>query len=160
MDFNQIKIDIVPAQQWIDTPQKHSLYVRKSDTWKMTNIDSHINAVKNTSGPIRNIIKLMKIWRNLHKVEFPSFLIELVVLEVLDWKIIRRSIDNGFLQVLSYLQKDFCEARIVDPANSNNIVSDTISTSEKDTIRKLANASLQADCWEQIVWGLYPIIRS
>jgi len=48
-------------------------------------------------------------------------------------------------------------AKIYDLANTNNIVSDTITDNQKMQIIQMARLSYSTDCWEKIVWGLYEI---
>jgi len=150
--YQGLKLDIVPAKLMPNTIYPHSIYVSKLDTWTKTNIHKHIRIIKNS--PHRNIIKLLKIWRKLHNLDFPSFLLELTVMNVLRGKQIGR-IDKKFLSVLSYLSEEFVSDKIYDPANTNNVVSDTINDEEKNVIIQAAAASLKADYWEKIVWGLY-----
>ncbi|MCI5189116.1 MAG: nucleotidyltransferase [Candidatus Electrothrix sp. AS4_5] len=150
--YNGVKVDLVPARLRPDEIYNHSIYVRKFETWNKTNIRNHIKIIK--ASRHKYIIKLLKVWRNLHGIEFPSFLIELVVLNALKGKKIRQ-IDKRFICVLRYLQDDFANQKIVDPANDNNVVSDTISRSEKNVICRAAKSALNADYWEEVVWGLY-----
>lgn len=150
--YQGLKLDIVPAKLMPNATYPHSIYVSKLDTRTKTNIHKHIRIIKNS--PHRNIIKLLKIWRKLHNLDFPSFLLELTVMNALRGQQIGR-IDKKFLLVLSYLNEEFVSDKIYDPANTNNVVSNTISDEEKNVIIQAAAASLKADCWEKIVWGLY-----
>ena len=43
-------------------------------------------------------------------------------------------------------------ARIVDPANSANILSDLLTDAEKNTIINKAKIAIQQTNWNQIVW--------
>jgi hypothetical protein len=147
-----IKIDLVPAKRMYNMTHPHSIYVNKLDVWTKTNIHKHIALVKES--PHKNIIKLAKIWRNLHCIEFPSFLLELSVLEALKRRAIGR-IDTKFLLYLEYLSDNFIFEKISDPANTNNVISDTLSDDEKIVVIQAAKESLEANYWEKIVWGLY-----
>ena len=152
--FKGIKVDLVPAQRQPNVSYPHSIYVSKLDTWTKTNIHKHIIMIKKS--PHKNIIILLKIWCHLHKLDFPSFLLELTVLEALkrrpNW-----GIERKFITVLKYLIEQFNYAKIYDPANTNNIVSDTITDDQKLQIIQTARSSYESDCWEKIVWGLYEI---
>ncbi|MCI5120961.1 MAG: nucleotidyltransferase [Candidatus Electrothrix sp. AUS4] len=150
--YNGVKVDLVPARIMSDEIYNHSIYVRKLDSWKKTNIHNHIKVIKESRH--KCIVKLLKVWRNQHGIEFPSFLIELVVLNALKGKRIRQ-IDERLICIFRYLQEDFINQKIVDPANVNNVVSDTISRSEKSLICRAAESALNADYWEEVVWGLY-----
>lgn len=106
--------------------------------------------------PHKNIIILLKIWCHLHKLDFPSFLLELTVLEALKRKSIL-GIERKFITILKYLIEQFYYTKIYDPANTNNIVSDTITDNQKLQIIQMARLSYESDCWEKVVWGLYEI---
>jgi len=152
--FNDIKVDLIPAQRQPNGLYPHSIYVSKFDTWTKTNIHKHISIIK--TSPHKNIIILLKIWCYLHKLDFPSFLLELTVLEALKGKPFF-GIEKNFLTVLKYIIEQFSCVKIYDPANTNNIVSDTISDNQKLQIIQMARSSYESDCWEKIVWGLYEI---
>jgi len=152
--FNGIKVDLVPAQRQPTGLYPHSIYVSKLDTWTKTNIHKHIYIIKNS--PRKQIIILLKIWSHLHKLDFPSFLLELTVLEALKRKPFF-GIEKKFLAVLKYIIEQFACVKIYDPANTNNIVSDTITNNQKLQIIQMAKSSYDSDCWEKIVWGLYEI---
>lgn len=150
--YQGMKIDLVPAKKMPNATYPHSIYVSKYGTWTKTNIHKHISLIKKS--PHKNVIKLLKIWRELHRVDFPSFLLELVVLEALKGKG-GIAIDKRFLMVLKYLVEKFRYNKIYDPANTNNVVSDIISNEEKDVVIHAALASYNSRYWENIVWGLY-----
>ena len=152
--FNGIKVDLVPAQRQPNVSYPHSIYVSKFDTWTKTNIHKHISMIKKS--PHKNIIILLKIWCHLHKLDFPSFLLELTVLEALGKKPIFE-IEKKFLTVLKYIIEEFYSVKIYDPANTNNIISDTITDNQKMQVIQMARLSYATDCWEKIVWGLYEI---
>lgn len=150
--FNGINIDLVPAKKMPNATYPHSIYLNKKNTWTKTNIQKHISIVKNSFH--RNIIILLKIWRDLHGLDFPSFLLELCVIDALK-RIRVSSLEKNFLLVLEYLINDFEYARIVDPANTQNVISDTLTNTEKQKIIKKAEESNESKYWENIIWGLY-----
>jgi hypothetical protein len=53
--------------------------------------------------------------------------------------------------VLQYLRDNFSSARVVDPANTNNVISDDLTVAEKRAIRQAAEAALKAKKWNEIV---------
>ena len=86
----------------------------------------------------------MKLWRNQKGLDFPSFYLELVVIEALKgsgFVGINGDLPRNVIRVLEYLQSDFSNARIVDPANTNNIISDDLNSSEKALIMQAAKKS-------------------
>jgi len=142
-------IDFVPGKKREGNTNDHSIYRRKVDSWTQTNINTHINLVKN-SGRVTEIIAL-KVWCKLHGLEFPSIYLELLVLEALNNRINNQPAAN-ILTVLQYLRDSFVDKTIIDPANSNNTISDDLNKSEKAAIAKKAKESAAAPNWGNILW--------
>ena len=146
---NGYKLDLVPAKRQSSYGNDHSLFKSKSNSWTKTNISKHINLVKNCNR--LNEIKLTKIWSRLHGLEFPSLFLELVVIEALKYARIG-DIENNFAKVILYLRDDFSNKQFVDPANTNNIVSNDLNAVEKLLISNQASQSALKANWNQIVW--------
>jgi hypothetical protein len=53
--------------------------------------------------------------------------------------------------VFAYLRDYFMTTRVVDPANTNNIISDDLTQAEKNAIRSAAINALGAANWNRIV---------
>jgi hypothetical protein len=62
-----------------------------------------------------------------------------------------RELSHNVLSVFQYLQDTFPNARFVDPANTNNIISEELSTTEKAKIQAEARKAVAASNWNQIV---------
>ena len=146
---NGVEVDLVPAVHFGGNTEDHWLYVNKANKERTkTNVNTHIECVRN-SGRINEII-LTKIWRKNHNLDFPSFYLELVVMEALKYS--RSGLADNFLAVLDYLNNGFKSARFVDPANTNNIISDDLTDAEKRLIASQAGQSRQQQSWGSIVW--------
>ena len=142
-------IDLVPAKRQSSYGNDHSLYRRKADSWTKTNIDTHISRVINSGR--RNEIIALKVWRENHGLEFPSIYLETLIIDALRGKSTSTTADNVYY-LLKYLRDNICTLRVVDPANSNNILSDDLSLGEKGEICSMAQKSLAEQYWEQIIW--------
>lgn len=140
-------VDLVPAKRQSAFTTDHSLYRRKADTWTKTNISTHINTVS-TSGRIQEI-RAIKLWRNQKGLDFPSFYLELTVIAALAGKY--GTISQNVWTVFEYLRDKFTNARVVDPANTNNVISDELTVAEKASIKAAATKALSATDWNQIV---------
>jgi hypothetical protein len=92
----------------------------------------------------------VKLWRRRQALRFPSFCLELAVIRALNRQI-TKSLNHQINQVLHFLATDFPTARLLDPANSNNVVSDLLTPEEKHRIAGLAEMSLQAPSWPHIL---------
>ena len=146
---SSIEVDLVPAKHFGGNTEDHWLYVNRPNRERTkTNVNKHINLVR-SSNRINEII-LTKIWRLNHKLDFPSFYMELVVIEALKSK--RAELAENFWTVLEYLSSSFVSARFIDPANLNNIISDDLTDTEKKYIAIQAKKSRSEKLWESIVW--------
>src|SRR5690606_38767256 len=129
INLGGLEIDITPARKHSGNTNDHWLYVSKIDTWKQTNIQKHIIDI---SGCGRlNEIKLLKIWRELNGLDFPSIYLEYLTISALSGKSLDATkLADNFIFLLRELAKDTSNPlnrRIVDPANSNNILSDLLT---------------------------------
>lgn len=145
-----LKIDVVAGVKHHILGYDHSIWKRKTQTWTKTNVDSHITLVKN-SGRVFDI-KAIKIWRKLRGLDFPSFYLELSVIEALKGTglLTSRPTDN-FVKVMNYLVNDFENKIIKDPSNPNNEVSEELKLEEKRLIKKAAQDTLTGN-WNQAIW--------
>jgi hypothetical protein len=141
-------VDLVPAKRQNAFTTEHSLYRRKANTWTKTDVTKHIAHVK-TGGRIQET-RILKLWRNQKGLDFPSFYLELTVIEALRGTAIS-SLEQRIFAVFRYLRDSFSSARVVDPANTNNIISEDLTVTEKASIKKYAEAALSAKLWEDIV---------
>lgn len=143
------KVDLVPGKIQAGYQNYHSLYKRKTDSWMQTNVKLHIDTVVN-SGRAREI-RAIKIWRTLHNLSFPSFYLELSVIEGLKG----RSTNNLAANVLHALRDigdNLATRRIIDPANTNNVISDDLSGTEKSAVAAQAKTSAGKQFWGDIIW--------
>ena len=167
VEWDGMKVDVVPGRrQKIPTSRKerekwatlhrghggregdHSLYRRKADSWMQTNVGEHIELISG-SGRTREI-RGLKVWRERQELEFPSFYLELTVLEALRGR--AGKVGENLMAALAYLGERFEGAVVVDPANSNNRVSDDLTAAEKRAVAVAARKSLAMRRWEHILW--------
>lgn len=142
------RVDLVPAKLQNYLSLDHSIFRRKANTWTKTNVGTHIATVIGAGR--QNETRILKLWRNQKGLDFPSFYLELVVIAAL-----RQNPPAGFAdrvwRVFEYLRDTFSGARIVDPANTNNVISDDLTVAEKAAIRNAAVQAFGAANWNQIV---------
>ena len=144
---NGYSVDLVPAKRQDGRSEDHSLYRRKADTWTKTNVTTHISHVAR-SGRTQEI-RVIKLWRNQKGLDFPSFYLELTVIDALA----RASggLGDKVWSALHYLRDTFPTARVIDPANTNNVVSDDLTNAEREKIKAAAAAAIQGRDWGKIV---------
>jgi predicted nucleotidyltransferase len=147
LQVGAIKVDVVPSKRQSLQTNDHSLWSHKKSTWRQTNIHRHVQLISQ-SGRVDDI-KLIKIWRKLHNLDFPSFLLEMTVLQALRGS--TYSLANNFVTVLEYIRDTLPKARILDPSNTNNAVTDELNQQEKQLLANAAARSLSSN-WNQVVW--------
>lgn len=146
--YNGHSIDLVPGRKQNGNTTDHSLYRSKAKTWTQTNVAKHISLIQN-SGRLDEI-RALKIWRAQHRLDFPSFYLELTVLDALHGKR-AGSLSSNFVAVLEYLRDKFVASVVIDPVNSNNRLSDDLTVAEKKLIAQKAGECLKSS-WEKAIW--------
>ncbi len=146
---NGFHVDVVPGRA-MDADYKYAnLYASEQDTTKKTSIKIHIDFVRN--GGHRDVIKLMKLWRLRHDVPISSFVLELAIAQAL-YNSRSTTLEDRVLEVLQFLQDSYVRARLVDPANTNNVVSNDVSYADKIKVQSAAQWSLRQRTWASIIW--------
>jgi hypothetical protein len=146
---NGYLIDLVPGRRQSQYGNDHSLYRNRASTWTQTNVETHISYVVGSARI--DEIRLLKIWRTRHGLTFPSFYLELAVIDGLHYARYGNTVGNIW-GVLEHLRDNIETARYVDPANTNNVVSQSCTQTEKAEIAAMARASLGKKTWQEIVW--------
>jgi hypothetical protein len=145
---NGYDVDLVPAKRQGSYGNDHSLYRRRVDTWIKTNVSNHI-ALISGSGRTEEI-RIIKLWRKKQGIDFLSFYLELTVIEALRGKRIG-DLENNVQAALLYIRDRVAIARVVDPANSSNVLSDDMTTAEKTAIASAARDAAAATTWGPVV---------
>jgi hypothetical protein len=145
---NGYSVDLVPGKRQGSYGDDHSLYRRKADTWTTTNVVTHINHVI-LMGRLPES-RIVKLWRNQKNLDFPSFYLELTLINALP-RLYPETLSGNIWRTFEYLRDRFLIARVVDPANTNNIISDDLSLAEKMKIAQAAQQALNAKNWGEIV---------
>jgi len=140
-------VDLVPAKRQDAYSDDHSLYRRKADTWTKTNVTEHIDHVK--QGGRISESRIVKLWRSQKGLDFPSFYLELTVINALSGQ--HGTLSGNVWKTFQYLRDTFPNARVIDPANTNNIISDDLTAAEKAKVKAAAEQAMQATDWNQIV---------
>ncbi len=149
INVNGTKIDLVPARLHPRVRNWHSLYNNRTGTWMQTNVVRQIRTVA-LSGRTDEI-QAIKIWRNLRGFDFHSFYLELTVIDALLNRS-RRMLAANVETALEYIACELPKRRVIDPANSNNVVSNDLDSEVKASLASAALETLQSSHWEQIIW--------
>ena len=60
-------------------------------------------------------------------------------------------LSSDFIAILRYFSENLKDARLVDISNSNNIISNDMTTEEKYKVAKCADSCLNHS-WQEIIW--------
>jgi hypothetical protein len=146
---NGTRGDLVPGKVQVGHQNYHSLYLRKRDSWTQTNVALHVATVRG-SGRLREI-RAIKIWRMLHGLDFASLYLELFTIDTLAGRS-RSALAENVLHALRRIGSSLTSTRIVDPANTNNVLSDDLTQAEKQRVAAQAAQSAREPSWGRIIW--------
>ena len=146
---NGTRGDLVAGKAQAGYQNYHSLYFRKRDSWKQTNVALHVDTVKN-AGRSKEI-RALKIWRMLHGLDFPSLYLELFTIRSLFGRP-HGALATNVTHALRAIETSLVSTNIQDPSNTNNVLSDDLTTAEKQRIASVAATSARQHQWEKIIW--------
>ncbi|HEY5368351.1 MAG TPA: hypothetical protein VIJ75_05100 [Hanamia sp.] len=148
-------IDVVPGR-FIENTKDVFLHVAYGDKERMqTNLKTHIDHIAN-SGCVP-VIRLVKIWSNRNNVNIKTFVLELFIVKILNGSQNKDNLKTSFVKIIEALKDRFESIQLDDPANTNNIVSRLVSTSDKamvvqaakDAFAKIENTD-RVDEWKKV----------
>jgi len=154
IEISGLNIDITAGIKITGYQNYHWLYRSKDKSKKQTNVQIHINDISKSGRT--NEIKLLKIWRELNQLEFDSIYLEYLLLNnilLYKSKDINNLSDNITIK-LTELDKNKGNplySRVVDPANTTNILSDLLTQTEKTKIVSTAKIAIQSN-WNQVIY--------
>jgi hypothetical protein len=149
VSVNGTRGDLVPGKVQAGFQNYHTLYLRKSDSRTQTNVTLHVDTVRN-SGRLSEI-RAIKTWRYLNGLDFPSLYLELFTIQSLSGHS-RGTVAANVLHALRAIGASLASTRIIDPSNTNNVLSDELTNQEKVRIAGLADQSARQQNWEGIIW--------
>jgi len=142
-------IDVIPGKLFSSDDKYAFLYNSRTNNRFQTSIKIHIDTIKDSGR--RDVIRLMKLWKKRKNVPITSFILEQMVID--GCKERRTSLSDLEPQLnasFHYINNNILTKRILDPANSNNIISNELSKEEKIRIKRLANQAIEAKKWSEV----------
>jgi hypothetical protein len=132
-------IDVVPGR-FIQGTDDVFLYMNFADRERMqTNLKTHINYI--TQSGCQEIIKLVKLWKVRNDIVFKTFILELFVINALQGIRDKTELENAFKTVMEAFVNN-SHVELVDPANTANVVSRTISDLGRQNMKAKAQEAL------------------
>lgn len=138
-------IDVVPGRAQDETYYHATLYKNEDNTTMQTSIKKHIDSVQ----PVKNTIKLMKLWRVRQGVSWETFALEQTVIRALIGKD-KDNMERNLLNVFVFIRDNIATVSLIDPANSNNKIE--IPYSVKTELKKEAIKAFDASLWSDVLW--------
>ena len=113
-----LRIDVVPGRYTDDTNSDVFLHQEAGDKDRLkTNLQVHVTHIRDSG--VRDTIKLMKLWKHQRNVRIKSFVLELLVVDLLkDHK--TETLSSQIVHLLTQFRDHAEDLSVVDPANSNN----------------------------------------
>ena len=147
-------IDVVPGRAIDATYYYANLYRRDTRTWMQTSIKKHIDSVRGSGR--QEVIRLVKLWRTRNQLRLKSFVLEQLVIRGASGTRFD-NLESQLVAALTFLAESAETARVVDPANSNNVLSDDISAGDLRAVALAAQWALNARSWQgvfEVPWRL------
>jgi hypothetical protein len=90
------------------------------------------------------------LWRDQRKLDLPSFYLELTAIKALQGAPLG-ALAQSVWTVFQYFRDSFVGSRVVDPANSNNIISGDLTVVDQLKVKAAAMETVKAQYWSQVI---------
>ncbi|PXY41855.1 hypothetical protein DMB65_04635 [Flavobacterium cheongpyeongense] len=138
---NEVKrIDIIPTRLIENGKNDVQLFVNKigffeKSTYKKTNHEKQMLSLKLNYREQR-IVRLLKIWKVENNLKIKSIFLEWLAKKSFESKPITNKIEKDLTNVIYFIARNIEFIRIVDTANSNNVISNTLTYEEKSSVSR------------------------
>lgn len=145
-------VDVVPGR-FVDGDDGDVFLYRNSaeKERQKTNLDVHLKHIRDSG--VRPAIRLMKLWNVRNAVNLKTFVLELLIVDLLSTKK-DASLSDQVLHVLTTFRDSASALSVEDPANpGGNDLSDALNDSVKTIMSAAARNSLariESDGWETL----------
>lgn len=133
------KVDVTPGRRQNEHGNDHSLYSSKRNSWIKTDIVKQISYVRQ-SGRLAEI-RFLKQWRNAQGIDWPSYYLEIYTIDALRGRPKGDFVANVRHVWLQLAQGNIGQ-RLVDPANSNNDLSEEMNWWQRALLANQADRDL------------------
>jgi hypothetical protein len=139
-------VDVVPGRALDDSYEYADLWANDWGGTRQTSLKAHIALARDGD---RNVVKLLKLWRWRNQVPVGSFVLELAAARAL--RDCSGSLEERLAGVLALLAR-LETVRLVDPANSANVVTDDLEWPRKQAIAAAAARALSSiPFWDRVL---------
>ena len=130
----EITVDVVPGKYTSNEDNKDVyLWCNKDKKRLKSNPEIQINKVKNSN--MKDVIRLIKLYRSFHNFKFKSFFLEIFAIDIVEPKI--KDSDNVYDKLVKFCScyKEIGKTKIYDPANADNDIMGIHTEYEFENIR-------------------------
>lgn len=152
VDGQMLYLDIVPGREVNDYEKDGDLNLYVNDTMGLfqkasyikSNIQKQIDKIRDNSEG-RDVIKLLKVWKRRNNINLKSFFLELISIKAVEDHKGALPTDNWekLKYVLEYIRDNVESVSLVDPGNTNNVVSDALEAFEKKNVSETVKWMLE-----------------
>lgn len=140
-------IDVIPGKKIPNKPDYAYLYNNDNNIRFQSSVKKHVSHVKNSRR--QDVIRMMKLWKKRNNVSIKTFVLENMVIEGCKG-LNRNNLESQLNAAFDFIKDNITTLRIRDPANPQSIISDYMSSEEKNRTRRLANQAIEANSWNQV----------
>jgi hypothetical protein len=140
-------VDVVPGRALDEGYEYANLWHSERGSVRKTSLKRHIEMAR--AGD-REVVRLLKVWRARHCVPVGSFVLELAAGRALGSGS-EGALEERFRRVLEVLA-GMEGLRLVDPANSANVVTEDVEWGRKRVVGEMAGRALGEGDWGRVVW--------
>jgi hypothetical protein len=139
-------VDVVPGLAQDASFEYADLWASDRASTRQTSLKRHIELARSCD---REVVRLLKLWRARHVVPVGSFVLELAAARALRG-VAGLTLEARLRRVLELLAR-LEDLRLVDPANTANVVTEDLEWGRKKVVAEMAVRALEAP-WERVVW--------
>lgn len=150
VDGHMLDLDIVPGREINDYEKDGdlNLYINEQmgvfgkSSYLKTNIQKQIDLIGDNF-TARDSIKQLKVWKRRNNGPMKSFVSELIAIKALEDYTGDTNQWPRLQFVLEYVRDNIKTVRLIDPGNSNNVVSDSLDDFQKASIAETISWMLE-----------------
>jgi hypothetical protein len=139
-------VDVVPGLAQDASFEYADLWTSDRAATRQTSLKRHIELAR--SGD-REVVRLLKLWRARHVVPVSSFVLELGAARALRG-VAGLTLEARVRRVLELLAR-LQDLRLVDPANTANVVTEDLEWGRKKAVADMAIRASEGP-WDRVVW--------
>lgn len=140
-------IDVIPGRALDEKNFEANLYRKDNGQSLKTSIKVHIDTIREADR--RDAIRLVKLWKTKNNLPFKTFILEQMVIEGCKGAT-RIELEPQLIKAFRHIHDKIGHARLLDPANTNNVISNEMTAGEKNAVKKAAKTVIDAKTWADV----------